>query len=95
MTIATREVDENLRVRLKQQWDDETIVELTALIAFQNLSSKFNAALARALFRRGRRAGGSRRRDVGAARKRSLLHPDDAEQASGEKPRRHHEYPAE
>jgi len=45
MTIATRGVDENLRVRLKQQWDDKTIVELTALIAFQNLSSKFNAAL--------------------------------------------------
>jgi hypothetical protein len=52
-------------------------------------------ASARVLFRRDRRAGGSRRRDVGAARKRSLLHPDDAEQASGEKPRRHHEYPAE
>jgi alkylhydroperoxidase family enzyme len=45
MTIATRGVDESLRARLKQQWDDETIVELTALIAFQNLSSKFNAAL--------------------------------------------------
>ena len=45
MTITTRGVDENLRARLKQQWDDEMIVELTALIAFQNLSSKFNAAL--------------------------------------------------
>src|ERR1019366_1290043 len=45
MTIDSRGVDENLRTRLKQQWDDETIVELTALIAFQNLSSKFNAAL--------------------------------------------------
>jgi AhpD family alkylhydroperoxidase len=45
MTIDSRGVDEKLRVRLKQQWDDETIVELTALIAFQNLSSKFNAAL--------------------------------------------------
>jgi alkylhydroperoxidase family enzyme len=45
MTIASREVDKNLRVRLKQQWDDDAIVELTALIAFQNLSSKFNAAL--------------------------------------------------
>jgi alkylhydroperoxidase family enzyme len=45
MTITSREVDESLRARLKQQWDDETIVELTALIAFQNLSSKFNAAL--------------------------------------------------
>jgi alkylhydroperoxidase family enzyme len=45
MTIAAQGVDENLRARLKQQWNDETIVELTALIAFQNLSSKFNAAL--------------------------------------------------
>jgi alkylhydroperoxidase family enzyme len=45
MTINSRGVDENLRTRLKQQWDDKTIVELTALIAFQNLSSKFNAAL--------------------------------------------------
>ncbi|HZL68273.1 MAG TPA: carboxymuconolactone decarboxylase family protein, partial [Candidatus Limnocylindrales bacterium] len=45
MTITSLEADENLRVRLKQQWDDEAIVELTALIAFQNLSSKFNAAL--------------------------------------------------
>jgi alkylhydroperoxidase family enzyme len=45
MTIDIRGVDESLRARLKQQWDDETIVELTALIAFQNLSSKFNAAL--------------------------------------------------
>jgi len=45
ITISNREVDENLRARLKQQWDDDAIIELTALIAFQNLSSKFNAAL--------------------------------------------------
>ena len=45
MTIDSRGVDEYLRARLKRQWNDETIVELTALIAFQNLSSKFNAAL--------------------------------------------------
>lgn len=45
VTISNRGVDENLRARLKQQWDDDAIVELTALIAFQNLSSKFNAAL--------------------------------------------------
>ena len=38
-------VDEDLRTRLKQRWDDDTIVELTGLIAFQNLSAKFNAAL--------------------------------------------------
>lgn len=31
--------------RLKSHFDDDAIIELTALIAFQNLSSKFNAAL--------------------------------------------------
>jgi len=31
--------------RLRAHFDDDSIVELTALIAFQNLSSKFNAAL--------------------------------------------------
>jgi AhpD family alkylhydroperoxidase len=32
--------------RLRAHFDDDAIVELTGLIAFQNLSSKFNAALA-------------------------------------------------
>jgi alkylhydroperoxidase family enzyme len=45
MTLPSQGVDEKLRARIKQQWDDETIIELTGLIAFQNLSSKFNAAL--------------------------------------------------
>jgi AhpD family alkylhydroperoxidase len=45
MTVSGRGVDDTLRARLKQHWDDDAIVELTALIAFQNLSSKFNAAL--------------------------------------------------
>jgi len=31
--------------RLREHFDDEAIIELTGLIAFQNLSSKFNAAL--------------------------------------------------
>lgn len=31
--------------RLRQYFDDDAIVELTGLIAFQNLSSKFNSAL--------------------------------------------------
>jgi alkylhydroperoxidase family enzyme len=30
---------------LKLNFDDDAIIELAALIAFQNLSSKFNAAL--------------------------------------------------
>ena len=45
MTMTGRRVDETLRNKLKQHWDDDAIVELTALIAFQNLSSKYNAAL--------------------------------------------------
>jgi alkylhydroperoxidase family enzyme len=31
--------------RLRNYFDDDGIVELTGLIAFQNLSSKFNSAL--------------------------------------------------
>jgi AhpD family alkylhydroperoxidase len=45
MTIIGLGVSEDLRQRLKQRWSDDAIVELTGLIAFQNLSSKFNAAL--------------------------------------------------
>jgi hypothetical protein len=30
---------------LKRQFDDDAIIELTALIAFQNMSSKLNTAL--------------------------------------------------
>ena len=39
-------VTDELMARLQRQFADDAIVELTALIAFQNLSSKFNAALA-------------------------------------------------
>ncbi len=45
MTDSTQSVDDALTVRLRQHFDDDAIVELTGLIAFQNLSSKFNAAL--------------------------------------------------
>ncbi len=45
MTTSGQRVDDDLRNRLKERWVDDTIVELTGLIAFQNLSSKFNAAL--------------------------------------------------
>jgi AhpD family alkylhydroperoxidase len=38
-------VDDACRARLRAQFDQQAIVELTALIAFQNMSSKFNAAL--------------------------------------------------
>ncbi|WP_276968207.1 carboxymuconolactone decarboxylase family protein [Metallibacterium scheffleri] len=43
--MTLNRVDGALREHLKATWKDDDIVELTALIAFQNLSSKFNAAL--------------------------------------------------
>ncbi len=46
MTITDRGVDDALFARLREHFDEDAVVELTALIAFQNLSSKFNAALA-------------------------------------------------
>ena len=45
ITFTDRQVDGELVSRLKQYFDNDALVELTALIAFQNLSSKFNAAL--------------------------------------------------
>ncbi|HEY2839868.1 MAG TPA: carboxymuconolactone decarboxylase family protein [Pirellulales bacterium] len=42
---SLNKVDDDLRLRLKERWDDDAIVELTGLIAYQNLSAKFNAAL--------------------------------------------------
>ena len=43
--MTLNRVDDELRERIKRHWSDDAIVELTGLIAFQNLSSKFNAAL--------------------------------------------------
>ncbi|MBI4189013.1 MAG: carboxymuconolactone decarboxylase family protein [Betaproteobacteria bacterium] len=45
MTDSNRHSDTALIARLKQHFSDDAIIELTALIAFQNMSSKFNAAL--------------------------------------------------
>jgi AhpD family alkylhydroperoxidase len=45
MTFSDRGVTDELMARLKNFFDDDAIVELTGLIAFQNLSAKFNAAL--------------------------------------------------
>jgi uncharacterized peroxidase-related enzyme len=44
MTSAA-EVSDDLFTRLRQNFDEDAIIELTALIAFQNLSSRFNSAL--------------------------------------------------
>ena len=45
VTYSDREVDAALIGQLKKHFDDDAIVELTGLICFQNMSSKFNAAL--------------------------------------------------
>ena len=45
MTRSDRGVTDQLTAQVKEHFDDDAVIELTALIAFQNLSSKFNAAL--------------------------------------------------
>ncbi|MBI5162931.1 MAG: carboxymuconolactone decarboxylase family protein [Magnetospirillum sp.] len=45
ITLPEPGVSDDLRRRLKVRWDDDALVELTGVVAFQNLSSKFNAAL--------------------------------------------------
>ena len=45
-TDPAKRVDDACFARLRANFDEQAILELTALVAFQNLSSKFNAALA-------------------------------------------------
>jgi AhpD family alkylhydroperoxidase len=45
VTRTDRRVDEALMADLRRHFEDQAIVELAALIAYQNMSSKFNAAL--------------------------------------------------
>ncbi len=45
VTYTDQHVTDELMDRLKGFFDDDGVVELTGLIAFQNLSSKFNSAL--------------------------------------------------
>ena len=45
MTRSDRRPDAALIARLRAHFDDDAIIELAALIAYQNMSSKFNAAL--------------------------------------------------
>jgi len=45
VTLPDRGVDDDLMARLKLHFDDDALIELTGLIAFQNMSSKFNSAL--------------------------------------------------
>jgi uncharacterized peroxidase-related enzyme len=45
VTRSDCQVDDDQVARLKQYFNEDGIVELTGLIAFQNMSSKFNSAL--------------------------------------------------
>lgn len=45
VTATPPQVDAVTKARLKHHFSDATISEMTALIAFQNLSARFNAAL--------------------------------------------------
>jgi alkylhydroperoxidase family enzyme len=45
MTITGRDVRDDLFARLRAHYGDDAIVELTAVIAWENSSSKFNRAL--------------------------------------------------
>ena len=44
MTDTSRDVDDALFGRVQQHYDDDTIVELTMIIAWENASSRFNRA---------------------------------------------------
>jgi alkylhydroperoxidase family enzyme len=45
MTITGREVTDELFARVREHLDDDAIVELTEIVAWENASSKFNRAL--------------------------------------------------
>lgn len=45
MTITGRDVSDALFARLRQHYADDALVELTAVIAWENSSSKFNRAM--------------------------------------------------
>ncbi len=45
MTITTEDVTDELFARLRESYSEDEIVELTAIIAWENSSSKFNRAL--------------------------------------------------
>jgi alkylhydroperoxidase family enzyme len=45
ITLSDQDVDDALFERVRAHFDDQTIIELTAVIAWENASSKFNRAL--------------------------------------------------
>lgn len=45
MTITGRDVSDEMFARLREFYDEDALVELTMIIAWENSSSKFNRAL--------------------------------------------------
>ena len=45
ITLSERDVSDELFLRVRRFFDDDALVELTAVIAWENSSSKFNRAL--------------------------------------------------
>ena len=45
MTLSGREISDEFFARLRTFYDDDALVELTATIAWENASAKFNRAL--------------------------------------------------
>jgi alkylhydroperoxidase family enzyme len=45
ITITDRDVSDELFARIRARFDDDAIVELTEIVAWENASSKFNRAL--------------------------------------------------
>lgn len=45
ITLSDREVSDELFARLRRSYDEDAIVAVTAIIAWENASSKFNRAL--------------------------------------------------
>ena len=45
ITLSDRDVSDELFSRVRRFFDDDALVELTAVIAWENSSSKFNRAL--------------------------------------------------
>jgi alkylhydroperoxidase family enzyme len=60
ITLSNRDVDDDLFARVRGFFDDDALVELTAAIAWENSSSKFNRALrvpSQGLWKRVERSG--------------------------------------
>ena len=44
MTVTRRDVDDELFARMQRHYDDDTIAELTMIVAWENASSRFTRA---------------------------------------------------